>query len=654
MKQENVISPIEFYPLQFLAECETQDGKIKKIPVNDSRLAGVHLPNTVENPQEFLKQMEMQLNLAPEKNVSETAPTAVKQISESDIVRAKMPIAPKSQNVNDIANFVLYPKVRYVYVKRDGSKKDEEEKIVSEIVFDDGSKDIFCLRKVEVSNICKIVKRKFVNARIDFEVKYVDKKIEDKFRDESRNCQVVLCYFEQGWQMINRKMIYVNQSAKNFKGIEYDLTANLPYIQCSREDVGQILSNAFKLYDNSATISTMIMYSFLAVLFRPFKEAGYPPKFLLFLNGKTGSMKTTIAKILFVQLCDDKTRDTPRRIDTDTVVSLERALVESGYDTVTLIDDYNPAKTRKRKAQMEEALEFVVRYIGDMSSKSRSNVQLQDCRGEGVQGTVVITGELRGKGLSSNLRCLYCRMVREKANLEAVTWFQDNPAAYTTVLHEFAEYVGKNWMTIVRYIKESFSFMRKRIDGILSERRLIDSVVTLQIVNHILCRFLREYCDIWDLSKIWGTRNIEQDILSNALMSQAVSSEDSPSMLFIRALNELMGVKSIVLATRKITEQDLATYDGFEDENYLYFNPTTVFKKVRNFYMASNIEFVMDIKEIVAALYDDGIIKTSPNGSGKQTYYARVSISNGKKQNFLKIHKEKFKHVLDDSLENVW
>lgn len=654
MKKENAISPIEFYPLQFLAECETQDGKIKKIPVNDSRLAGVHLPNTVENPQEFLKQMEMQLNLAPEKNVSETAPTAVKQISESDIVRAKMPIAPKAQNVNDIANFVLYPKMRYVYVKRDGSKKDEEEKIVSEIVFDDGLKDKFCIRKVEVSNICKIVKRKFVNARIDFEVKHVDKKIEDKFRDESRNCQIVLCYFEQGWQMINRKMIYVNQSAKKFKGIEYDLTANLPYIQCSREDVGQILSNAFKLYDNSATISTMIMYSFLAVLFRPFKEAGYPPKFLLFLNGKTGSMKTTIAKILFVQLCDDKTRDTPRRIDTDTVVSLERALVESGYDTVTLIDDYNPAKTRKRKAQMEEALEFVVRYIGDMSSKSRSNVQLQDCRGEGVQGTVVITGELRGKGLSSNLRCLYCRMVREKVNLEAVTWFQDNPAVYTTVIHEFAEYVGKNWMTIIGYIKENFSFMRKRIDGILSERRLIDSVVTLQIANHILCRFLREHCDIWDLSKIWGTRNIEQDIIDNAIMSQAISTEDSPSTMFIKTLHELMRVKNIVLATRKITEQDLSIYDGFEDENYLYFNPTTIFKKVRSFYLANNIEFAMDLKEIVVALYDDGIIKASPNGNGKQTYYFRGSIGKGKKQNFLRVHKVKFQQILDDSLDTVW
>jgi len=652
--KRKVVSPIEFYPIQFLAECETKDGKIKKIPVDDSRLAGVHLPNTVENPQEFLKQMERQLNLAPEKNVSETAPTAVQQISQADIVRAKMPIAPKEQNVNDIANFVIYPKIRYIYVKRDGSKKDEEEKIVSEIVFDDGSKDIFCIRKVEVSNICKIVKRKFVNARIDFEVKHVDKKIEDKFRDESRNCQVVLCYFEQGWQMVNRKMIYVNQSAKNFKGMEYDLTANLPHIQCSREDVGQILSNAFQLYDNSETISTMIMCSFLAVLFRPFKEAGYPPRFLLFLNGKTGSMKTTIAKILFVQLCDDKTRDTPRRIDTDTVVSLERALVESGYDTVTLIDDYNPAKTRKRKAQMEEALEFVVRYIGDMSSKSRSNIQLQDCRGEGVQGTVVITGELRGKGLSSNLRCLYCRMVREKANLEAVTWFQDNPTAYTTVLHEFAEFVGENWMTIICYIKENFSLMRKRIDGILSERRLIDSVVTLQIVNHILCRFLREYCDIWDLSKIWGTRNMEQDIISNALMSQAVSSEDSPSTMFIKTLNELMKIKSIVLATRKITEQDLATYDGFEDENYLYFNPTTIFRKVRSFYIANNIEFAMDLKEVVVALYDDGIIKTSPNGNGKQTYYFRGSIGKGKKQNFLRVHKVKFQQILDDSLDTVW
>ena len=137
-------------------------------------------------------------------------------------------------------------------------------------------------------------------------------------------------------------------------------------------------------------------------------------------------------------------------------------------------------------------------------------------------------------------------------------------------------------------------------------------------------------------------------------MSQFLSSEDSPSVVFVKAISDLMRVNSIVLNTQKVTGYDSSTFDGFEDENYFYFNPELVFKKVRSFCVASNIVFNMDLKEIVTTLYDDGIIKAASNGKGKQTYCVRINVGNGKKQNFLKISKETFRKVLDDSLDIVW
>ena len=655
------INPIAFEPIQGYAKCERQDGKIERIPVYDQSLIGMHIPSTIERPEEFLRDLEGQrynqgacYGLETRHESSEyigNMPIVNQGVAGLGIVR---PTKPKESNGSDLANFYVIPKIRYVYINRNGEQNREREEILAEIVFNGIQKEIFYIKTKDISNLCKIIKKQFAIACIDFETKNVEKWIEKDFREAVSQCRTVCRYYEQGWQVICGEMVYANKSAKCFKDVEYTMSANLPLVNCSSEDIGKSLLIAFDLYQNRASMSTMIMFSLLGVMYRPFKEAGYPPKFLLFLYGKTGSMKTTIAKILFSQLGDDKVRDNPRRIDTDTIVSFERAVIESGYDTVTLIDDYNPAKSRKKKEEMVNKLESIIRLVGDASSKSRSNIKLEDCRGEGVQGTVVLTGELRGKGLSSNLRCLYCKMAREKVNIETVTWFQGNPHIYTTIIYEFAKYVSENWVSIVAYIRNLFPSMRKEINAILSERRLVDAVVTLIIVYRFMYDFLVNYCKVNEEEVLKVVGNVEQDIINNALMSQAISSEDSPSVLFIKTINDLMRVGTIVLGTGKMTVHDVGKYDGYDDLDYFYFNPEMIFRKVRSFLAASNIDFPMDLNEIKVALYDDGIIKAASNGKGKRTYCVRVGVGDGKKQNFLKISKVVFQKVLDDSMDTVW
>ncbi len=658
---KEVINPIAFEPLQGYAKYETQDGKVERIPVNDQGLIGMQLPNTIKEPEKFLRELERQrymqsmgYELTAESGsfgYIDNTPIAKQPTARLDIVRPTKSEEPKG---SDLANFSIIPQIRFTYLDRNGEQNYDREGILSEIVFDGGQKEIFYIETKDIPNLCKIIKKRFAIAYTDFETKNVDKWIEREFREAVRRCHTIYRYYEQGWQMICGEMVYANRSAKCFKDIEYTMTANLPLVNCNPEYIGKSLLIAFDLYQDSASISTMIMFSLLGVLYRPFKEAGYPPKFLLFLYGKTGSMKTTIAKILFSQLGDDKVRDNPRRIDSDTIVSFERAVIESGYDTVTLIDDYNPAKSRKKKEEMANKLESIIRLVGDASSKSRSNVNLEDCRGEGVQGTVVLTGELRGKGLSSNLRCLYCKMARERVNIEAVTWFQGNQNLYTTIIYEFAKYVGGNWISIVTYIRNNFPGMRREINNVLSERRLVDSVVTLHLVYGIMLDFLLNYCKVEETEVMQVVASVKEDIIRNAQMSQAISSEDSPSALFIKTINDLMRVGTIVLGTGKITVYDIDKFDGFDDADYFYFNPETIFKKVRSFLIASNIDFAMDLNEIKVALYDDGILKTASNGKGKRTYCVRLGVGDGKKQNFLKISKKVFRKILDDSTDIVW
>lgn len=119
----------------------------------------------------------------------------------------------------------------------------------------------------------------------------------------------------------------------------------------------------------------------------------------MFLTGKTGSFKTSIAQVLFVQVEREEHRRHLRRLDSDTDVSMERGLILNGRDNVTVFDDFSPAQNNYKKNKLERSLEMLVRMVGDGSTRSRSNVKLEDQRGNGIKGTVVLTGGIKGARL---------------------------------------------------------------------------------------------------------------------------------------------------------------------------------------------------------------------------------------------------------------
>lgn len=635
-------SPIYFETMQIL-----EDGSVKEYRTQDENLAGKIIIPTVENNDAWLNGIANLL----ERNVDNSViPKKVQPVVQ--MVRAEQTKKLFESDLS-VSNFKVEPIQKIIYIDVDGNEIIEKEKILCKFCIIGHSAKYFDVLTSEIGSICKIIKKRYSAAIIDYEKKNAEKVIEMNFRHATNFCAKVYCYFRQGWQIVNGNKVYLYDGKYLGDNVRVETEVTLPRYDYSRRQVGETLLYALEIYKNPTSMSTMIAFSLMGVLYRTFVEAGFPPRFALFLNGRTASMKTTIAKILYTQLCRDEERDTPRRIDADTNVSFERAVIMSGRDTITILDDYSPAKTSSKKKEMQNKLETIIRMIGDGSSRSRSNIKLEDCRGEGVQGMVVITGELMGKGVSSNLRCLYCKMKREEANEEVITWFQNNPFAFTTVIANFAEYVGENWNTIVGFIKTEFENSRNNLKKYVQERRLVDSAVILQIANEIMKQFLLFYCGM-DKEHIEAIcSEIANGIIRNAYMSQEMSVVESPSILFIRTIDELMRINQIILNTEKIMQTETSSYDGFEDEKYFYFNPELVYKKVLAFLAQTNRYLPLELREVMSALYDEGLIKASSNGAGKKTYCARIAIGDGKKQNFLKISKEIFEKVLNDNVEKV-
>lgn len=414
-------------------------------PTKEERMWGKEIPVEVD-AEKFMAGYA--------KLLSDSAINAVAETGITEII----PIARnKNKEVTGsekIANFDVYSLRKICYIDRFGINIADREQIECKVLFDGGKEEMMEIRTADIAKITKKITDKFSTAIINFAEPNAEKIIEANFRFRTNDLPITKRLFEAGWQMVNGVYQYIHDASILPMGYEVETGLFLPfYNDLMQRDIGNIFIRATKLVKENNTAYTIFLYSLMGVLFKVFEEAGHTPHFLLFINGKTGSMKTTIAQILFTQLADMKHRNMPRRIDTDTLNSFERAIVLSGRDTTLLIDDYAPAKTPQKKTDMQNRLEMIVRMVGDGATKSRSNAKLDDIQGEGVKGMVVVTGEIQGKGVSSNLRCVYCTMKRSYANVEAITWFQmrENMYAYTSAIMHFAEYISQNWSAIVNY-----------------------------------------------------------------------------------------------------------------------------------------------------------------------------------------------------------
>ena len=551
-----------------------------------------------------------------------------------------------------VTNFTVNPVRQFIFLDREG-KEDMEKAVIECSVRIFNISHPMKIKASEIRSLAKTVQKRFPEAILDFEEKNAEKVIEITFRSAMKYCEKTYIYFQAGWQQICGSMRYLHDGV-NLGGRDIVKTGmSLPSMPChDSRTIRDIFERSLSVYQDDVTMPAIFAFSLMGVLYRLFKEAGLTPRFTLFLYGITGSMKTTIARIFFTQMCDEKYRESVRRIDADTAVSLERAIVLSGYDTITLIDDFSPAKTSTKKREMNDKLEMIIRMVGDGSSRSRSNMKLEDMRGEGVQGMVALTGELMGKGLSSNLRCFYCKMDKGLANVESITWFQENPFAYTTLISTFADYVGNNYHFIVDYLQKNMNVERQEISGILTERRLVDSTVILCLAVRIIKDFLVKCCQISEGVAEEHVKRMEAGIMKCAVASQIMSAEESPGVIFIQAVAALMRVNQIVVNTDKVKMSEDTVFDGFEDQAFYFFNPDSIHKKVVDFLNKTNRYFPYEPKEIQAILADERIIQTAPNGSGKRTYCVRITVGNNKKkQGFLKVRKAIFNLICEGNYD---
>lgn len=650
-ENRKVITPITFEIMQNGGIGQGTNVISFEHKTKDSRLSLQRIPGHVHDPQAYIASLEEGMkSYDRETGLVGAEPSEIPVVPIETAADAEIIVKPTGGLDTGYANFKLQPNFVEKFIDHEGRELEERECFDVNIFFTDMPTKKFKILRNEVAKIVSVVQRKFPYADFDKSTPDTARAIESEFRALTKRLPIYYFLVDYGWQMIEGKHLFVTDDMKSLPN-GYIPQTGLNRTLC-REWINPLLTiqKLYNLTSNQQALSVMISFSLLGTLYKLFEEAGYAPRFVLFVNGKTGSMKTTISKILFMQLRKGLESDEPRRIDADTLTSFERAVVSAGRDTTLLIDDYAPQRTAGRAREMENRIEMLIRMAGDGATKSRSNAKLEDVKGKGVKGVVVVTGEIKAKGMSSNLRCCYCHMRREDANTDAISWFQENPSAYSQLIASFTEYVAEHWDSIISHVKATFPGERKYLGTVINERRIVDSAATLRIVAEIWKDFLVKYSLASALDANQICIDMRAGILKNAIENLMVVKQEPISSRFLKAIHELILSRQIVLSEYRPNLENIPHLDGFVDEEYLYFLPEKLYVKVSEYLKKLGSPLGYEMSDLLQTLADEGIIKTHPNGKNARLFGKRIDLGGGRKIQFIEIKKV----VYDAVLEGNW
>lgn len=369
----------------------------------------------------------------------------------------------------------------------------------------------------------------------------------------------------------------------------------------------------------------LFLLAHLGPLFELFAEAGFVPRFVTFLNGRTGSLKTSIALCLYKIFGELK--DTPEANFNDTETALEIKL-GTACSRVLLVDDFRPPVTATGGRQNLEKLEKIIRFVGDRISKARSNPELGRAKEFPPTGCCLITGEDTGGSQSSLLRCLVLSIEKGDIDGRKLQKYQDNPILLQTHMYHFLCWCGTHGDWLVHYIKENFKKERNYYSEKVHERRIADTGATLVLVAHIFLCYAATVGTLAEGNKL-PLEHEWRSIIEQALQfSEGYSKEKNPAAMYLSALFDMHQSGKVAIAS-EISTYEPTKHIGYAKEGEWWLRKNDLYRLVVQYWGGLGVAFPLSIVKVNEALDDQGLIGVSyqvSDGVEKKLYSKRSSL----------------------------
>ncbi|MEV5040049.1 hypothetical protein MRBLBA21_005020 [Peribacillus frigoritolerans] len=437
-----------------------------------------------------------------------------------------------------------------------------------------------------------------------------------------------------GWRQVEGEWIYLHAGGSIGGKAQVELEReelNKYVLPDKTENVKETLKTSFdilELADPKITFPLLAMIG-LAPLCHAAKEGkGSEPDFVLYLVGKSGSLKSSTAALMmnhFGYFPD--TNSLPSSFQ-DTPAGIEKKGF-AAKDTVIVVDDYYPAEQKHDKDRMDKVASMLQAFYGDRKGRSRQNPDMTDKRSYPPRGLAIATGEdIPGGSLSRLARFVLVEFEKGCIDVKLLTELQSKSEEMS---NNFVGYI--NWLApqmgflpgIVKDLYYKF-LSAAQIDN--QHGRVISSVAWLSIGLKMFTDYAREMGEIDKAEQMKILSTGWEAFLENASSQQQEMTISEPTTMFLEAIAEMYGTSKIRTNNVKMENPAMGHGDivGYHDDEYIYFYPTTIYNKVCEFFKAQGRTFPLNSQQLFKHLDHEGHIfaKTNSKGQRQRTHLKKI------------------------------
>ena len=432
-------------------------------------------------------------------------------------------------------------------------------------------------------------------------------------------------YLAIGWRKIDGKWNYLMPGDESYTVRLENRLRRYGFLRERNTDAMKLLPELLDTVAPPQVMYPLAAYAFLSALNPFLKQAGYEPKTILMLLGKTGSKKSTLAALMLSFFGRFSVTDLPMSFR-DTTNSLELSMSYLS-DALTCVDDLHPCKSHE-KVKTDATMQMICRTIGNRAPRGRLG---HDCKPRPDRFTrcnVIITAEqLPEVGESGTARFLPLRLRHGDVNNEALTKFQALAADGTlsSIMYQFTDYLKESCLCkgekpFAKALRKLCVKLRKdltekeKVQGLMLRDRLIDDLVSLRLGALFLCSFLEEKGGISNVDAARLLARFDDALLSVGNQQQSLTVRDQPTHVFCCKMQTLIDAKLVTLI-RKDTDV-VPLYDpgfvGYYDDDNYYLDKSLAHKAVVKLCREQNEDFVISEAGLREALCNEGISVCDP------------------------------------------
>ena len=490
----------------------------------------------------------------------------------------------------------------------------------------------------QVQNVAWVLEEWGLPARLSSGALVRDR-LREAIQATSSQAPVRCCYSHTGWRRIDGHWQYLHAGHPH---VEVHLPPPLDRYELpsTASNVPEALEASLALLELAPDAITVPLLA--ATYLAPLCEFLHPD-FALFLVGRTGSMKSTLAALFLAHYGDfQRTRLPGSWESTDN--ALERLLFTL-KDVLCVVDDYAPRADRYSHQRLAQSAQRIIRGLGNRSSRSRLRANLSRQPDYPPRGLVLATGEDLPPGESVLARTLAVELEVERLDLEALTRAQGQAHLLPHAMASYINWLGPQVDEITPHLLSVWHKLRQGFSDSGSHLRTPEALAHLALGMRLFLRYVQaqgirsdEECEAI------GKSAHEALVELGTRHSDRVGDEDVAD-LFLRTLSAMLTQGTITLLDRHAAEGP-NTMVGWEDDEFVYLVPEAARREVSRYLQDSGRALTVGTRALNEALRARGALV--PSASGEGTRSERVG---GRPRRITKLHRAHL--YLEDSLPDV-